>query len=168
MTHSVAPLAANLRYRRGKCQQPRMGLEEEDYSGRLCPLSEQRCGGRKWWGSSGVGGRREEVSCSCPAGGPKIWSAFLVSASPAIRSRPSLFYLVQRTHSVSQAHARLFWHNAVCGCLDLLWSAASIRPSNAAKSNRTEGKTHSSFVGAKSKKLSPGCSTAWFISIHGF
>lgn len=55
-------------------------------------------------GNRGEEGKREEVFSHLPSLRPKICGTFLVTASPAIRSRLSLFYLSQRTHAVSQTH----------------------------------------------------------------
>lgn len=84
-------------------------------SGRLCPLFKQSHSGGKEnllmvvcvcvWGGEVVPGEegiRERRSFSqLPSLRPKIWGAFLVTASPAIRSRLSLFYLSPSTHAAS-------------------------------------------------------------------
>lgn len=98
--------------------------KKENHSGRLCPLFKQW---HRGW-ERGVGGEEEEEEggvskrrirgkkgrsfSQLPSLGPKIWSAFLVSASPAIRSRLSLFYLSQSAHTLSFRHtyARLRSH----------------------------------------------------------
>lgn len=64
--------------------------------------------------------------------------AFLAAASPAIRSRLSLFYLSQSAHAVSQAHMHSYIATHCLCRLDLLLTAASTRSSNMANFNRME------------------------------
>lgn len=118
MTHSVTPLAASWRYRRGKCQQPCMGSEKKNHSGRLCPLFEQRrrggergVGGEGWGVTRGRGDKREEVSHSCPAWGPKY-----VALSSSQRHQPSVlachYFTSRRARMPSLRHtyAHLYHH----------------------------------------------------------
>lgn len=105
MTHSVAPLAANLRYRRGKCQQPRMGLEEEDYSGRLCPLSEQRCGGESGGGVRGWGAGEKKFLAAAQPEARKYGALFLSQRhQPSVLARH--YFTSCRGHTPSLRHTR--------------------------------------------------------------
>lgn len=129
MTHSVTPLAASWRYRRGKCRQPCMGSKKKrkNHSGRLCPLFKQchRGEGRvvgggeglRRGGTSGREDKREEVSHSCPAWGPKIRGAFLVTASPASRSSPVIILpLAEHTRRLSGTHMHSSTTTTHCLC----------------------------------------------------
>lgn len=126
MTHSVTPLAASWRYRRGKCQQPCMGSEKENHSGRLCPLFKQyhrgwgkKRSGRSGGGTRGRGDKREEVSHSCPAWGPKY-----VALLSSPRHQPSVlachYFTSHRAHTPSLRHTYAHLHHHTLSVLP--WS----------------------------------------------
>lgn len=146
MTHSVTPLAASWRYRRGKCQQSCMG-SEKGKSLRASLSSVWTVPQRVVVGRRGVegktggkeGDKREEVSHSCPAWGPKY-----VALSSSPRHQPSVlachYFTSRRAHTPSLRHtyAHLHHHTLSLCCLDLLLNAASIRFSNMANFNRVK------------------------------
>lgn len=68
-----------------------MGLEEEDYSGRLCPLFEQRCGSesvggggdqRKTGGSGGIRGKKFLAAAQPEAENMERFSRHSVTSHP--------------------------------------------------------------------------------------
>ena len=145
MTHSVTPLAASWRYRRGKCQQPCMGSEKENHSGRLCPLFKQyhRGGGGRGVeeepGEEGIRGKKFLTAAQPEA--QNMWR----SSRHRVTSHPSspviILPLAEHTRRLSGTHMHTYTTTHCLRCLDLLLNAASIRSSNMANLNEMEKQT---------------------------
>lgn len=116
MTHSVTLPTASWRYRREERQQPCMGSEKENHSGCLCPLFEQCYRGGKeewieWGGTRGSGDKREEVSHSCPAWGPK-YVALSSSRRHQLSALASHYFTSHRAHTPFLRHTRVHSYTA--------------------------------------------------------